>query len=236
MIDYKVKRNELKYYISTLEYNSLVYRLKYLLSADTHSVPHQGYFIRSLYFDSFDDESLESKLSGDIYRAKYRLRIYDINTNIAKFEIKYKANNQIFKESATISKESAKKIISGDYDELLKYNNSILNKIYIKFNTKYYTPKVIIDYYRDAFVFDFFDLRITIDKYLSSNNTNFDIFDKNIHTIPCILQDKYILEIKYNTVLPQFIQNILQLDAFERAAISKYTIGRSLFQPVYLFE
>lgn len=230
MSDLHVKRNELKYYISNIEYLALVSRLEHILKPDEHSTPRQGYFIRSLYFDSFDDECLFEKQSGNLYRQKYRMRIYDTKSEWVKFEIKHKSNNQIFKETATITKESAYKIIEGNYEELLTYNNPILNKIYIKFTTKQYKPKVIIDYTRDAFMFDFFNIRITFDKNLHSNNTDFDIFSDNLHTIPVILEGKQIMEIKYETALPEFIHRSLQLDAVERMAISKYTLGRRFFK------
>lgn len=230
MSNLEVKRNELKYYISNLEYHNLVNRLEHILKADAYSTPRQGYFIRSLYFDSHDDECLYEKQSGSMFRAKYRMRIYDTKTDTVKFEIKNKSNNQIFKETATISKESAYKIIDGDYNELLEYKNPILNKIYKKFTEKQYKPKVIVDYTRDAFMFDFFNLRITFDKDLHSCNTDFDIFSDNLQTLPCILEGKQILEIKYDTALPEFIHRALQIDAAERMAISKYTLGRRFFK------
>ncbi len=230
MNNLSVKRNELKYYISNNEYRMLVQKLVHVLNPDEFSVPGKGYFIRSLYFDSYDDECLYEKQSGDMIRAKYRMRIYDTKTKTVKFEIKNKANNQIFKETATISKESAYKIIDGDYAELLTYKNPILNKIFKKFTEKQYKPKVIIDYTRDAFMFDFFNLRITFDKDLHSCNTDFDIFSDNLHAIPVILEGKQIMEIKYETALPEYIQRMLQIDAVERMAISKYTLGRRFFK------
>ncbi len=230
MNNLQVKRNELKYYISNIEYHALVNKLVHVLKPDDYSKPGKGYFIRSLYFDSYDDECLYEKQSGDMFRAKYRMRIYDTKSETVKFEIKNKANNQIFKETATISKESAYKIIEGDYGELLTYNNPILNKIFKKFTAKQYKPKVIIDYTRDAFMFDFFNLRITFDKDLHSCNTDFDLFSDNLHTIPVILEGKQIMEIKYETVLPEYIHRMLQIDAVERMAISKYTLGRRFFK------
>ncbi len=230
MNNLQVKRNELKYYISNIEYHALVNKLVHVLKPDDYSKPGKGYFIRSLYFDSHDDECLYEKQSGDMFRAKYRMRIYDTKSETVKFEIKNKANNQIFKETATISKESAYKIIEGDYGELLTYNNPILNKIFKKFTAKQYKPKVIIDYTRDAFMFDFFNLRITFDKDLHSCNTDFDLFSDNLHTIPVILEGKQIMEIKYETVLPEYIHRMLQIDAVERMAISKYTLGRRFFK------
>lgn len=226
----EIKRNELKYYISNTSYHALVNRLEHVLKPDGHSIPRKGYFIRSLYFDSYDDECLYEKQSGIMFRQKYRMRIYDTKSETVKFEIKNKWNNQIFKETATISKESAYRVMDGEYQELLKYDNKILNKVYKKFTERQYVPKVIIDYDRDAFMFDFFNLRITFDKNLHSNNTDLDLFSENLHTIPVILEGKQILEIKYEHVLPEYIQRSLQLDGFERMAISKYTLGRRFFK------
>ena len=158
------------------------------------------------------------------------MRIYDLDSTKVKFEIKNKANNQVFKESATISRDSAYRIIDGDYDELLKYNNPILNKVFITFSTQLYRPKVIVDYDRDAFIYDFFNLRITIDKNLRSNNVDFDIFSKQSHTIPVVLEGKQILEVKYTDIMPRHIRHMLQLESFERLAISKYTLSRRFFK------
>lgn len=231
MKNQNVNRTELKYYISNLEYHALRNRLKALLAQDPHNPKEGGgYLIRSLYFDSHNDKALFEKQSGTFKRAKYRMRIYDPNTNSVKFEIKNKHNNQVFKETATITKESAMKIIDGDYEEFLNYNNPILNKAYIKFSQNLYRPKVVVDYKREAYIYDFFNLRITFDLNLASNNTNFDIFSNHLHTIPVILEQKQILEIKYDRILPDYIREILQLDSFERMAISKYALARRFFK------
>lgn len=230
MNNLNVNRSELKYFISNNEYMALVNRLKPVLAPDKHSIPGAGYYIRSLYFDSYDDKCLFEKQSGTMYRRKFRIRIYDTNADSAKFEIKNKWDNQIFKESATISRESAEKIIDGDYDELLKYENPILNKVYIEFVQNLYKPKVVVDYDRDAFMSDFFNLRVTIDKDLRSNNTDFDIFSSNMHMIPVILEGKQILELKYNECLPDYVRGIIQPISAERCAISKYTLGRKHYK------
>lgn len=221
-----VQRSELKYYVSNTQCFLLAARLQHVLTPDEHSKPGIGYFIRSLYFDSADDKCLHEKQSGLLFRKKYRLRIYDTAAQTVKFEIKNKFNNQIFKESAILSRESAKRIIDGEYEELLKYQNPVLNKAFIEFSSHLYRPKVIVDYDRDAFVGSFFNLRVTMDKNLKSNNSDFDIFSSTLQTIPVILEGKQILEIKYNEVFPDYVRGIVQPGAFERCAISKYTLGR----------
>ena len=233
MWNLNVERHELKYFINHVENHSLVNRLKYALRVDPHSVPHRGYSIRSLYFDSFDNECLHEKLAGTQFRKKYRLRSYGSDAETVKFEIKNKANNQIFKETASIGRKSACEIIAGNYEEMLKYNNPILNKTYIAFKTRMFKPKVMVEYERDAFIFHHFNLRITIDNNLRSNNTCFDLFSRDFHSLPVVLEGKDILEIKYNRVLPDFIRNIIQLDSLERSAISKYAMARRFFKTSY---
>lgn len=233
MPNLNVERYELKYFINHVENHSLVNRLKHALKSDPHSVPHKGYSIRSLYFDSFDDECLHEKLAGIQFRKKYRLRSYDPDAETVKFEIKNKANNQIYKETASISRESAHEIIAGNYEEMLKYNNPVLNKIYIAFKAKMFKPKVMVEYERDAFIFHHFNLRITIDNNLRSNNTCFDLFSRDFHSLPVVLEGKDILEIKYNTHMPDFIRNLIQLDSLERLAISKYALSRRFFNRSY---
>jgi len=226
MVNKNIKRNELKYYINHLDAYDLVERLQHVLSPDPNSKKGEGYFIRSLYFDSYSDKCLYEKQSGIQFRQKYRMRIYDFNSSTVKFEIKNKANSQIFKETAVISRDSAYRIIEGDYDELLSYNNTILNKIFIAFSSELFRPKVIVDYDREAFMLDFFNCRITIDRNLRSNNSDFDLFSNKFHTMPVVLEGKQILEITYNDILPKQVQHMLKLDAFERQAISKYTLSR----------
>lgn len=226
MNNLQVKRNELKYYVSGNQCILLAKRLGAVLSPDSYTVPGEGYFIRSLYFDSHDNQCLYEKQSGFHARAKYRLRIYDVKSDVVKFEIKNKLNNQIFKESATITRESAYELIDGNYNELLKYDNTILNKAYKVFIQGNYKPKVIIDYTREAYVYGAFDLRITLDKNIKSNNTDFDLFSEEQQSIPVILEQKQVLEVKYSTVLPEYIRLLLQFDGFERMAISKYALGR----------
>ncbi len=226
----KVKRNELKYYINYFDYFTLVNKLKYVLKADSHTNSSNLYNVKTLYFDSYDDECLSQKLSGLMYHKKYRMRIYNTSDETVKFEIKNKINNQIFKETALITKESAIKVIKGDFNELLEYNNDILNRIYAEFTTKAFRPVVMIDYVREAYLLEQFDIRVTIDKDLKCNNLNYDIFSKDITMMPVMTDQKYILEIKYNTYLPDYIKSMLQIEAFEKTSISKYAMSRRYFK------
>jgi len=225
-----VKRSELKYYVHPLEALALAARLKHVMQSDQHSTANNGYTVRSLYFDSVDDRCLDEKQGGFLNRDKYRLRIYDSRDRKAKFEVKSKRNNQISKQSATISRHSAEAIVLGNHRELLQYDDPILQQVYCTFVAQQFQPKVIVEYQREAYVFDPFNVRITIDKHIRCSTSNLSLFADNLQLLPVIQSGNFVLEVKFDQVLPNFIRNLLQLPRFEQMAISKYVLSRRFFK------
>ena len=217
-------RIELKYYVSYPDYLNLSKKLSMIMKKDQHDID-KGYFIRSLYFDTINNKAFYEKMEGIEERKKYRLRIYDTKDKNVKFEIKKRINNQMLKETAVITKEDALEIQSQNYDVLIKYNNPILNKIYCEFKQEKFIPVVIVDYLRDAYIYDLNNIRITFDKSLKSDVSNLNLFENNISG-PLLNENVVIMEIKYNHFLPEHIKKTLQISRFERDAISKYCISR----------
>ena len=100
------KRYELKYYLNQIQSDSAIHQLSKLMEMDVNCKELEGYRVRSLYFDSIDDECLYQKQSGDLLRKKIRLRTYgDDAINTVKFEIKRKHGQIVKKDSVTISKK-----------------------------------------------------------------------------------------------------------------------------------
>ena len=69
----KTFRHEYKYVIPYEEMLSLRLKFNELLEIDRN---YDGYMIRSLYFDSVNDNDYYDKLGGELARKKIRLRIY----------------------------------------------------------------------------------------------------------------------------------------------------------------
>jgi hypothetical protein len=219
-----VNRNELKYYVSYQDYKLLSRKLAIVMKKDPNG-PENGYLVRSLYFDNFENKAFDEKNAGINDRRKFRLRIYGKDDKHVKCEIKNKSYNQIFKETAVIDWKDALQVQNQNYDVLRKYNNPILNKMYYEFTKEKYLPVVVIDYIREAYLYDVNNIRITFDKCLKSNASNLQLFE-DIAMAPLLNENVVILEIKYNNFLPEHIKKTLQLSRFERCAISKYCIGR----------
>lgn len=226
-IDIMVVRNELKYLITHNEYIMLSNLLRKFLKPDAHnSLGSKGYFVRSLYFDTLDNKSFEEKMAGLEEKAKYRLRIYDINMKWVKFEIKNKINNSTRKETAIISRQDAVEIQKGNFDVMLSYNDNVLNKAYKEFKKKHYFPVVIVDYFREAYTYDISRIRIVFDKFLKSTTLQLDLFEKHAFTLQRIENGLVIMELKYHNFIPAWLKHFLQMPSFERSAISKYCISR----------
>jgi len=219
----KTFRHELKYYINYFEYEALKRRLSAILKRDAFSDKSGNYHIRSLYFDDEFNNSLFDKQVGILQREKFRIRIYNLQDRIIKLEKKSRVGQFIYKESATISRDEYNKIMDGNIEILKKSSNTLLNEFYFHIRAKNLKPTVIVDYIREAYVYNVNNIRITFDKNLRSGLYNINIFE-DILTVDVIEKPLLILEIKYDHFLPDFIKNILQIDSFQRYSISKYVI------------
>ncbi len=226
MNNFKTFRHEFKYYINYFEYESLKRRLRVVLKKDSFSDEKGNYHIRSLYFDDANNTALFEKQAGILSRKKYRIRIYNLNDNVIKLEKKSRIGQFINKVSARISKDEYLKIISKDITFMRNSENRLLNEFYFDIMSSQYKPEVIVDYIREAYIWDINNVRITFDKHLKTGLHHTDIFNKNIPTIDVLEEPKMILEIKYDHFLPDFIRNLLQIGSNQRYAISKYVICR----------
>jgi len=221
------KRSELKYYLNDIQTEGLQHQLSQFMGLDHYCDGQVGYRVRSLYFDSIDDECLFQKQSGFLHRKKIRLRTYgDTGSDTVKFEIKHKNGQLVRKDSVTLSRPDAEDICRGNYSLLLKQNNPVLDSIYTTFMTRVYKPKVIVEYHRVALVLPVSNIRITFDKKLRSNINHLDLFSTVQDTMPVIIEGKQILEVKYDQFLPGYIRKVLSGVNAERMAISKYTLAR----------
>ncbi len=220
----KTFRHEYKYAISYTEMLKLREKLNDLLEVDRNE---DGYFVRSLYFDSIDDEDYYDKLNGEYQRKKIRLRIYDHNSDKVKLEIKQKMDYHQLKESLIISKKDANELIKGNYQVLLNYQEDTANKIYLYFSSRGYKPKVIIEYQRIAYITNT-TTRITFDFNIKKSNNVNNFFDEDINYLNILSLPEVVLEVKFDRFLEPYISNILSKYISRNQSVSKYVMGRNI--------
>ncbi len=220
----EVKRLEAKYFISQADCRAMSTALDNALERDSHD-KGKGYFIRSIYFDSLENRAFEEKMAGIEKRKKIRLRLYDFDSNKVKLEVKSKLNNSIFKESMWISKKHAKELQEGNYEALPGYENALARKVYAEFTHYCYSPVVVVDYVREAFLWPFNNVRITFDQGIKANSIDLNMFDRGIFMKPLLGQNLAVLEVKFDHFLPEWLKSLIRMRSCN-SAISKYCIGR----------
>lgn len=224
-----VTRRELKYPIGEMDYYKVNELFKSVLSPDPNNGKY-GYTIRSLYFDSINNDDYYAKTGGEEVRKKIRLRIYDTKTEKVKLEIKRKININQIKETATISKEDAIKLINKDYSVLLKYDNQTCQSAYNIMTIGQYQPVVLVDYNRRAYIHNENNIRVTLDSDIRSNEFEFDMFSEDIMMTPIFEYYNAVLEVKFDGELFCWIsQALTDLDTINRS-LSKYCSGRRFYE------
>jgi hypothetical protein len=220
-------RHELKYYINYRDYALLRGVLKALMPLDPHAGPNGDYHIRSLYFDDAYEMALVEKMAGYDVRNKYRIRIYDFSDEVIKFEKKMKRGQYIAKTSIRLSREECEALIAGDYDCLLSREEPLAREIYLLMKNNLLRPRVTVDYYREAYVSQFENVRVTFDKNVRASLMLTDLFDLKAPVASVLEPGTMVLEVKFNKYLPPFIQSALNnVNTAQRSAISKYVLCR----------
>lgn len=219
-------RTEHKYYLHIHEYMSLQQRVAAALTMDKHSIDRDGYCIRSLYFDDPHRFALEDKNNGVFKREKYRIRIYNGSDNHIALERKSKFGEYVCKESARLNRDEYDRILAGEYSFLAEREEKLLHEFYAALTSYAFRPAVIVDYWREAYVYEYGNVRITFDKKLSAGVNTIDLFHPQLvleETIPTPLT---IMEVKFDNFLPDHIRKIVQPNSQIRSSISKYVICR----------
>lgn len=219
-----VYRNELKYLISHADAAALKSRLAGVLHTDPYAADG-AYRVRSLYYDTPYGRDYREKLDGLEKRQKLRLRIYDEHSPRAKLELKQKNGSLQHKTSLEISRADAQTLAGGIYTPLFSYQDEAAMRLYAALMTDGYRPAVIIEYDRTAYTYPDFDVRLTLDAGVRSSETNLNLYEERLPWNP-VFTDAMILEIKFNRMLPGFIQKLLKPCRLTAVSFSKYCTGR----------
>lgn len=219
-----VLRNELKYQIPIKQKNTLIQRLNPILKLDPHS-NDEGYWVKSLYFDDYQDSALNDNLDGVQYRNKFRIRYYNSNTNYICLEKKVKILSKGYKESICLMKEEVEKILNKDYEWMLDSNKTLLVELYSELKKSGLNPKTIIYYQRIPYLFDAGNIRITLDFNIQSSNQTSQFLETSQIYVPHS-QDECLLEVKYDSFIPDFIKDLIQIPQSNWTSHSKYVQGR----------
>lgn len=217
-------RHELKHYINYSDLLELRTRLPMVAKPDENSVNGEGYRVKSLYFDNYNDKALMEKLDGVNNREKFRLRLYNNDISFIRLEKKSKRDGICYKESVVISEDECGRLLNGDYIVLKENGRPLCLELYAKMLYQQLRPKSIVDYMREAYIYQTGNVRVTLDYDIRTGN--------NIHNflkaepVPIPVSKVYILEVKYDAFLPEIIRAMVSLSSRRSTAFSKYAAAR----------
>lgn len=224
-------RHELKYFIHPAEVAALRARLRPVMGLDPHCIGGRPYAIRSLYLDDIDDSAYYDKVAGVMCRDKYRIRIYRHSDQEIFLERKRKIGDLILKSSVQITRRLCEQIIAGEPWGLQTASSALIRDLYVQMRLRGLRPAVIVDYEREAYLHPAENVRITFDLNLRSGLHSLDLFNPRIPTVCPHDGREEILEVKFDSYLPDHIRGLLDGIQAQRSAVSKYVLCRR-FEPL----
>ena len=219
-------RHEIKIPINPFDKAILTSRLSACLKRDINAGSDGSYRVRSLYFDTPYDTALREKLAGVDRREKFRIRIYNMGADgRILLEKKIKIKGLCGKINTEITLHECNKLLMEDYAWMASDKRAVVTELYTRIKNTMLRPKAIIDYKREAFVYNTSGVRVTIDSDIRSGLFSNEFFRRDLALVPAS-DGLIVMEVKYDTFLPDFIADILKTGSRRQTACSKYAIGR----------
>ncbi len=227
-----VSRREVKYLLSLPDRLFLLGALDQLLTPDAYG-GYNGYTVRSVYFDSIDNEDYRDKKLHADEKKRIRLRVYHPDDKTAKFELKRKSFGRELKESVVVSRADAQQLLQQNYSVLLNYDHPAARYAYDLMTTRLYRPVSLIEYDRRAYTHPHFNTRVTMDNNLRCCEFCYDLFSHHLNFKALMPKDETILEIKYDRFLFRQIQEVLAQCDLSRKPPSKFGSSRAILKSYY---
>lgn len=214
-------RHEYKYIVSNRQADLLAFRLQTIMRRDEHTIDNSQYTIRSLYLDDANNKLLHESINGISIRNKYRFRLYNADASLINLEKKSTIKDLKSKTKLMVDMNDVEMFINR---KLLVRNSEIVAEI----KANGYFPKAIIEYKRIAFVNKIGNVRITLDSDITVDARVEEFLHKRINGLPVLPINRTILEVKYDSILPGYITEVLNTESLQRTSYSKYVMGMNI--------
>ncbi|MCR5277817.1 MAG: polyphosphate polymerase domain-containing protein [Lachnospiraceae bacterium] len=221
-------RHECKYILNPVDAALMREAVSSICEPDTHAGCEGSYRVRSLYFDTLDDQYLSENLAGVNLRHKYRIRVYNCDSDRITLERKETEIGLKHKDSCLISLDQCNELMKGNFFVPFEDKQVVLQEMCAEHMLKFLRPAVIVDYLRIPYVYPSGNVRITFDHNVSSSARTEDFLNKDAMISPVLFDNSVVLEIKYDDLIPHGIRNIICRHSLnEQTAFSKYVYARS---------
>jgi hypothetical protein len=206
-------RFEYKYLLNRHEAFLFYQQLKAFSVVDEYCNEEGFYYVTSVYFDDYFNQSLTEKIDGLMHHRKIRLRHYNDGTSY-KIEVKDKSGDLVRKNTVNIGLGEANEILSNP-DKIKHYLDEYYSftKLEQSHTVKY--KRYVLKYPKT-------NVRITFDYEVACKKESESLF---VHVLN---QDQVVVEVKYNDVLPDMIESLMG-NLGMRQSVSKYSAARLMY-------
>ena len=219
-------RHEYKYLCDGLQLKVQETRLACLLRKDSHVGPRGSYLIRSVYFDTPENDCFRDNEDGIDPRSKYRIRIYNCSDAHIALERKVKSRTMTHKDSCAISRQLCEEMLAGRIPAVTPDMPESLAKMLTDMRLKAMRPAVIVQYERKPFIHPTGNVRVTLDYCIASSQAFGRFFDPGMPARQILANGQGVLEVKWDQLLPSYVKKQLQLERLQWSAFSKYYLCR----------
>lgn len=221
------RRLEYKYLIGKKDYYLLKQLLPRVLKHDANAVSGERYNVRSIYFDDPFNTALYEKSDGAYERKKFRIRYYDLSDSFVKLEKKEKIGGVTYKTDMVIDRSIIETSLKDPlFLNINDYQDPLYKEFVLNCKTQRLTPKVIVEYMREAFVLNYDDIRICFDSDIQAALPSEHVYTDALVTTAVMDEPLYVFEVKYSHYLPNFIREMVQQVDITQTAFSKYGLSR----------
>lgn len=223
--DKSIYRHEIKYRINGGTYHILRQRFGAVMQHDMHA-KGGSYRVTSLYFDDVYRTAYKDKVNGALNRKKYRVRAYDLDPGLINLEEKIKNNNVGYKKVVRLTKDEYERMLASDFGFLAdeRFADTAGGDMFASDSAAHLSPAVVVDYIREAFVCPAGNVRITFDMKIAAGTGGFDIFDSSGVYENVMPDNDIVLEVKYDSFIPDYITQMLAGISSLRESVSKYVL------------
>ena len=221
-------RHEYKYPLTRGEILIEETKIAAIAEKDKHAGEAGFYNIRSLYFDDYKNSCYMDNENGVDNREKYRIRIYNCSAERITLECKKKVHGKTHKSACGITYSQCETLMKGDIPEDIQPSQQVLQRLAYLMATHLMKPAVIVDYNRVPYVYRQQDanVRVTFDSDIMSISEPAAFFDPQALGRGVMPMGQALMEVKFDSFLPDEVYCLLQLNGLQVSTFSKYYLCR----------
>lgn len=222
MADY---RHELKFLCTEQELTVREAALRVLMRPDPHARADGSYEIRSVYFDDAYRSCRRASEDGTDPREKFRIRIYNRSDARITLEKKIKNRGLTAKQSCLLDRDTCEKLLRGETLRECLGQDALLDEWICLRSTRLLRPVLLGEYVRTPYVYGPGNVRITLDRRISASPETGKLFASGLSRIEVLPRGYALLEVKYDSFLPEVLRRSLDSGHLQQTAFSKFYLG-----------